>query len=342
MPEYRLARHGEEFVVVVTDETGKRKRIRTGAASKGAAERFLERFRKEANAAKSETATVADAYAAYLEWLKQHGKPTAMTLPFHWKSLGPAFGHLIPGDISDEKISEYTAARRAAGRKDGTINTQLGKLARIIAFGADKGICKAARKIERPKQSPARQWYVPKEDAPRLIEACGAPHIRTFVVLAITTAARMGALLELTWDRVDFDRGLIILGDGQERGNKHRATVPMNDTSREELAYARRFGISEYVIEHGGAKVASVKKGVKAAGVRAGMPWLSAHVLRHTAAMWMVSEGVPIAKVARYLGDTIASVEARYGSFAPGYLQDASNALEISAPRRLKIVKGST
>lgn len=278
-------------------------------------------------------------YERYLASLREAKKPIAEILPYNWKALEPTFGHLLPGQISEATVKGYIQQRRTAGRKDGTINTELGRLARIIAYGAERGLCKAARRIERPKPSPPRQWYVPREDASRLIEACETPHIRTFVILALTTAARMSAILELTWSRVDFDKGLVSFADGIERGNKRRSTVPMNATLRAELVSAKRFGISEYVVEYGGRKVSSVKKAIKAAGVRVGMPWLSAHVLRHSAAMWMVSDNVPIAKVAQYLGDTAAMVEKRYGSYAPGYLSDAAAALEIETPTRLRMVK---
>ena len=45
----------------------------------------------------------------------------------------------------------------------------------------------------------------------RLIDGAASPHIALAIALMIGTAARIGALLELTWDRVDFERGMIAL-----------------------------------------------------------------------------------------------------------------------------------
>ena len=75
----------------------------------------------------------------------------------------------------------------------------------------------------RPPAAEKDRWIVQAE-ARRLIEACIEPHLRLFVQLALFTAARSGAVFELTWEQVDFDRKLIDYGEGH--GNKRRADCP--------------------------------------------------------------------------------------------------------------------
>ena len=43
----------------------------------------------------------------------------------------------------------------------------------------------------------------------RMLAKAETPHIRLFIILALSTAGRMTAILELTWDRVDFERELM-------------------------------------------------------------------------------------------------------------------------------------
>jgi hypothetical protein len=64
--------------------------------------------------------------------------------------------------------------------------------------------------------------------------------------------------------------------------------------------------VSPNVIEWGGTSVATVKKGIAAAARRAGVK-RSAHVLRHTAAVWMAEDGVPMPVIAQYLGTATAA-----------------------------------
>ena len=67
--------------------------------------------------------------------------------------------------------------------------------------------------IWMPPASDPRDVRLTREQAARFIAACDAPHLRLFVVLALTTGARKEALLDLTWDRVDFDARRINLKD---------------------------------------------------------------------------------------------------------------------------------
>lgn len=66
------------------------------------------------------------------------------------------------------------------------------------------------------------------------------PHLCLFVILAITTGACMGAILELTWDQVDFKRRTINFNPvGREKNNKRRSEVPLNAPAYEALDHSR-------------------------------------------------------------------------------------------------------
>jgi integrase len=152
-----------------------------------------------------------------------------------------------------------------------------------------------------------------------------ALHIKTFIALALHTAARTGAILELTWERVDLAGGIVHLGHGH--GNKHRGIVPINAALRPYLETAHAAATSRYVIEHGGGRVDNIKTGFRAAARRAGVSGVSPHSLRHTAVSWLVMAGVPLPMVARYAAMSLAMVETRYGHHSPDWLKQAADAL---------------
>ena len=147
----------------------------------------------------------------------------------------------------------------------------------------------------------------------------------------MTTGARASAVLGLTWGRVNFADGLIDLGLGNPgMAAKHRAVVPMNQTARAALLEARTAATCDHVIEWNGKPVKSVKNALKAAGARCGLPWVTAHVFRHSAASWMAQAGVSMDKIAAFLGHSDSRITARvYARFSPDYLRDAADALEI-------------
>ena len=80
----------------------------------------------------------------------------------------------------------------------------------------------------------------------------------------------------------------------------------------------------------GGERVGSVKKGLAAAGRRAGLGHVTPHQLRRTAAIWMLEAGVPMQEVSQYLGHRDIAITARtYAMYTPDYLRNASKALEV-------------
>jgi len=115
---------------------------------------------------------------------------------------------------------------------------------------------------------------------------------------------------------------------------KGRATVPMTDTLRAVLQTAKEAARSDYVIEYGGQRVGSVKKGLAAAGRRAGLGHVTPHMLRHSAAVWMAEAGVPMAEIAQVLGHRDATVTQKvYAVFSPHHLRSAVSVLEVGKVR---------
>lgn len=83
----------------------------------------------------------------------------------------------------------------------------------------------------------------------------GDPHIKLAMILMLTTAGRIGAFLDLAWDRVDMQRRIIKLATNDIGPKKGRTTVPINDDLMAALQFAQASGVFDYVIEWGGRKV---------------------------------------------------------------------------------------
>lgn len=81
------------------------------------------------------------------------------------------------------------------------------------------------------------------------------------------------------------------------------------------------------VIEYRGKPILSIKQGFQAAAKRAKLPWVTPHLLRHTAATWMVQRGVPFEMVAKFLANSKEMIERVYGHHSPEWLRVAADAL---------------
>jgi integrase len=165
---------------------------------------------------------------------------------------------------------------------------------------------------------------------PELAAAARAEHIKVAIVLLLATAGRVGAVTELPWTQLNFDSGLIDLGQG--RGNKRRAVVPLTDEALGVLRRAKEHATTSNVLEWRGKPVKSVRNGILAAVRRAKLARVTPHVIRHTAATWMAIAGVPISEIARFLGISERVAKNVYAKHTPEYLRKASAALAREAP----------
>jgi integrase len=189
----------------------------------------------------------------------------------------------------------------------------------------------AVPQIWKPPAPRRRERWLTREEAKRLIQAADkAPHIRLFTILAIATSARESALLQLTWDRVDFDRGVIDLDDPNRPPTpKRRAMVAMNAMARAALEQAKAQARSKFVIEYGGRPVRCIWAGVKAAAERAGLTDVSPHTLRHSAGTWQAMAGVSLLDIANMMGVDITTAARVYLKRTQGHLVDAAAAVNI-------------
>ncbi len=336
MPDITIGRLRGGLCVQWTDpETGKRRRYQLEARTRKAAEaEAVEVFRRETFRATPSGATVSDIWAAYVADLE--GKPTAKTMGFTGKAVLPHFGPYLPRDISKELCRSYAKERAEAGKKAGSIWTELGHLQSALNFGAKTRMFDGAPPhIWRPQKPQSDKRILDAGEIRKLIEAAHDPHVRLALILLTGTGARVGAILDLTWDRVDFQRGQINLRLDDATTRKGRAVVPMNASTRSALDVAYQAALSEYVIEYAGGPIKSIRKGFKNAVDRAELGSVRIHDLRHTAAVHLLGAGVPIEKVSQILGHSNTQITySTYARYLPEQMADAVEVLDFMNLRR--------
>lgn len=321
MSEFTVQRFRGGFAIVYRDAEGKRRRESLSAPDRiGAEAEARQRWRLGDRS----SWTVGRVMEAYLADRKAAGIASVTRQADAWKAMRSFWEDVSPKLIDVDMAKSYAAVRRVG---DATIRYELGMLAVALRWAQDRNYITAAARIWRPERPERKERHLSRPQFRRFLEAVKAPHAKLYMVLAVATGARPSALLELTWDRVDFGRGLIDLNPRERRQTaKRRPTVPMADWLRPamEEAYAARQ--SAYVIERGGKQVASIKKAFAAASQRSNVH-ATPYTLRHTAAVWKAEDGVPMAELAQFLGhEDSVTTERHYARFSPTYLRKAANA----------------
>ncbi len=337
-PTFSLAlRNGHYYVQFWHDGAARRMSCRTGILAQ--ARRFLAEFETTWGApVVPDAPTIGQIMDAYRE--------DRMRRP-----VGPAFSRIIdtiltvfadlPADLlTKERVRHYIATRRAGGLRgvvyggknvrplsDATLRSELKLLTAGLHWAKAEQWIAAVPLFDMPPETPPRQRWLTRDEATRLVAAAVSPHMRLFIVLALYTGARAGAILELTWDRVDMARGIVDFGNAPS-ANKRRSILPMHAKVRAALEPAHIARRSPFVIEYRGKPVTLIGRGFKVTARKAGLPGVTPHTLRHTAATWMAQKGVPLDRVAAYLGNSPAIVAKHYVHHTPDYMDDALRALD--------------
>lgn len=343
--------------VVVWRENGKRRRYRLGVFTEQQGRAEVDSFARQREAlAGRASSTIGELWELYLADRKADGKVTA-NMEFHWKALSPRFGLMVPDDVTADVCRDYAKTRRAVGKSQGTVWTELTQLRTALNWSVKRKILdRPTFYVWVPLKPKPKKDPLTEAEALRLIDACVMPHVRVFVILALTTAGRTRALLELTWDRVHLDTGIIDLKVHrmvdwlEKKVQKGRAVVYMNDLLRKTLLSAKAGALTDYVIEWDGEPVGCIRKGFMAAVERAGLgehikdpenpersifvTHVTPHLLRHSAASWMEEAGVPMSQISRFLGHEDEKTTRKiYAKPRAKHLAKAAEVLDLTAAR---------
>lgn len=299
---------------------GKTKRYSSSTRNEELAKQWFDDFKKRWA---TPTKTIKEIYDAYKNDEK---KPEEVRkLNIMWATLELHFSPYRPDQIDRDKAKSYAAFRRDQGISDNTIMRELGAIRASLRW-FDKGLPKT---FWMPSKPDPKDRYLTHEEFGRLLEAATSPHIKLFLILALATAARTSAILELKWSQVDFKHQFINLGKGTRI--KRRGTVPLNSDAIKALEEAFKFKTCDYVIEYNSKPLKSVRKAFDRAVAKAKLKDVTPHVLRHTAAVWAAEAGTSMSEIAQYLGHSSTKVTERtYARYSPNHLRGMANVLQLN------------
>ena len=237
-----------------------------------------------------------------------------------WKAMQSFWGNVDPERIDDAMCRKYAEVRKVG---PATMRYELSMLAVALRHAGKP------RKVWRPAAPERQLRHLTHSQFERWYAEVKAPHARLYALVGLFTMARPTAILELTWDRVDFDRRQIDLNPrGRRQTKKRRPVVPLNDEVLSELKAAYAARQSEYVVERGAKPIGSVKKAFLAASARSGIK-VTPYTLRHTGAVWAAEGGASMDELAQFMGhDDSATTSTHYARYSPGHLAGVANKVQ--------------
>ena len=262
----------------------------------------------------------------YIAALAQDDKPSTPRRRDAWKAMKAFWERTDPVLIDSEMCRSYAAQRKAG---PATIRYELLMVSTALGWARKGKKIEAKPEMWLPPVAERKVRHLTHAQFETFFDAVKAPHARLYVMLGLYTMARPSAILELTWDRIDFERGQIDLNPaGRRQTAKRRPVVTMNDDLRAELLNAYEARQIAFVVERGGKPITSIKKAFQAASERCGIT-VTPYMLRHTGAVWAAEAGTSMAALAQFMGhDDDATTQKHYARFSPGFLKGVANAVQ--------------
>ncbi len=260
-----------------------------------------------------EDPTIDWCFDKYVEHLEKEGKRTENGKA-SWKRLQSHLAGMRCSEIGQDACKGYAKWAVENGYSRATIHLTLNVLRIAIKHAHDiyeapsRPVHKRVWNIAKPA---GRDRVLTPDEFGRLLDNASAPHIRLFILLALLTTQRHAAICELTWDRVDFDKGEIdfriadknrdITKKGYKKG---RAVVRMTPVLRAALLDAKSRATTSSVLEYEGhGRLKKISFGFNATRTRAGLGKdVTPHVLRHTGLSWAEHAGASIEDIAKLAG----------------------------------------
>ena len=282
--------------------------------------------------ARKEAPTVADLAARFIA---EHAeaKRKASTAAEYRRLLDriilPAFGKRKVADVTRQDVAKLHHGLRETPYQANRLLAVLGKMFNLAErWGLRPDGSNPCRHVERFGERKRERMLSPAELA-RLGETLagsdGSPYALAAVKLLVFTGARVGEVLGLRWDWIDFDRGEARLPDSKT-GAKTLHLPPPALAVLSDLP--RLDGNAHVIVGHKtGAAMVNLEKPWRALRADAGLDDVRLHDLRHAFASVAASSGMGLPIIGKMLGHTQAATTHRYAHLASDPVKAAAAAV---------------
>ncbi len=248
--------------------------------------------------------------------------------------VAPVIGKKTVAELATNDIEKIKKKMLKEGKSAQTIKHVLTLVKRLVNFAAKMGYVEsipATLHFDMPAVDNKVTENLTSEQMVTLLQVLDEEEDKIFaslIRLALFTGMRRGALLNLQWTDLDFERNIITLR-GDVAKKKKTEYIPMNEKAKEILLAVPRT-TSPYVFpgrdnDKPRVNITDILKRVKE---KAGLPenFRPLHGLRHSFASWLANSGqVSMYELQKLLTHSSPLMTQRYAHLHDEALKRASN-----------------
>lgn len=191
------------------------------------------------------TLTSPDLSDAYTDFIlsRQAMNSSAATLEFYYYTCGKflewaekTFEIGKPDDLLSRHVREYIVDLISKGRKDTTVWNNARAIKTMFSFWYSNDIMQVVIKFEMPKLLKKKLPRLTADELESILKFCNVRD-RAIVSFQADTGVRRKETINLNWEDVDMQTGLVIVRRG--KGGKDRVTVVGAKVRRYLMAYRR-------------------------------------------------------------------------------------------------------
>lgn len=226
-------------------------------------------------------------------------------------------------EITRQTVAEYID-QRSEDVSAGTVAKEVATLKHALRLAVEWELLltNPAQGARLPKLPEGRTRYLSPTEFKAALDA--APDwMRAPMALAAFTGMRRGEILNLCWKDVDIAHHRLYM---TETKNGSLRVIALNSLAAQVLNSLTVGKPADLIFPNVDAARLSVYTRRVFASV--GIEDASFHSLRHTAASWLVMEGVDLYAVGQILGHKTPRMTQRYAHLSPGYMAAAVNKLD--------------
>jgi len=298
----------------------------------------LDKVRKEAQRLRSEATlggdpaakkderkavmTYAELAAQHLADAKLYQRSYDTTEMFMRRHILPQWGRKKLVEIDQRGVAQWLADKGREGLAPATVEKIRVIFGRSFELAIRWGLPGAERNpvrgIPRRPINNARNRFLTAEEAERLKVAVSRsrnPQLQYIVGLLLLTGARLRELLHAEWKNIDIDRRLWLIPMSKTGKPRH---VPLSQAAIDIVNALPRFKDCPYLVPNPSTKkpFTDIKHPWDTARKEAGLEDVRLHDLRHSAASFMVNNGVDLFVVGKVLGHASIQSTTRYSHLA--------------------------